>query len=33
LALRHAAKKKHQGDQEPSLEQISFAQFTRGIYW
>jgi len=28
-----AAKKGHQGDQEPSLEQISFAQFTRGIYW
>ena len=28
-----AAKKEHQGDQEPSLEQISFAQFTRGIYW
>ncbi len=29
-----AAKKELQADaQEPSLEQISFAQFTRGIYW
>ena len=29
-----AAKKELQTDaQEPSLEQISFAQFTRGIYW
>ncbi|MCK7497603.1 MAG: hypothetical protein MZW92_47595 [Comamonadaceae bacterium] len=28
-----AAKGQQPDTQEPSLEQISFAQFTRGIYW
>lgn len=28
-----SAAKGQQSEQEPSLEQISFAQFTRGIYW
>ena len=28
-----AAKSQQPDTQEPSLEQISFAQLTRGIYW